>query len=112
LMCLFGAGIATAGLAATFKAPALRAMSNGLWAMMGLLFLSLWCYGVGAAIWQTLRGKSLGWSDWFQSRRRAIELGPIDVFPSITPQMRKEALVFTVGFVILVCLAAGFALIR
>jgi hypothetical protein len=112
LICLFGAGIGTAGLAATFKAPVLRTMSSGLWALMGLLFLALWCYGVGAAIWQTLRGKSLGWSDWFQTRRRAIELGPIDVFPPITTQMRKEALVFTIGFLVLVCLAAGFALIR
>jgi hypothetical protein len=112
LICLFGASIATAGLAATFKARALRAMSSDLWALMGLLFLALWCFGVGAAIWNSLRGKSLGWSDWFQSRRRAIELGPIDVFPPITPQMRREAMVFTIGFLVFLCLAAGFAFIR
>jgi hypothetical protein len=111
-MCLFGSGIATAGLSATFKAHVLHAMSRNLWALMELLFLVLWCFGVGVAIWQALRGKSLGWSDWFQSRRRAIELGPIDVFPAITPQMRKEARAFTVGFVLLICLAASFAIIR
>ena len=110
LICLFGASIAAAGLGAAFKAPALQAMSNGLWALMGLSFLALWCFGIGAAIWQALRGKSSAWSDWFQSRRRAIELGTVDVFPSVTPQMRREALMFTVGFFVLF-IAAGAALI-
>jgi len=112
LVCLFGAGIATAGLGAAFKAHALQAVSSGLWSLLGVLFLGFWCLGVALAIWQALRNKSFGWSDWFQLRRRAIELGPIDVFPSVTSQMRKEALVSTIGFLVLVCLAAGFALIR
>ncbi len=112
LICLFGTGIATAAMGAAFKARVLQAMSSRLWALMGLLFATFWCFGVGVAIWQALRGKSLGWSDWFQSRRTAIQLGPIDMFPPITPQMRKEALAFTIAFLILVCLAAGFALIH
>jgi hypothetical protein len=112
LICLFGAGIATAGLGATFKARALQAMSNSLWALMGLVFLALWCFGLGLAIWRALRKEPFGWSDWFRMRRRAIELGPVEVFPSITPKMRKESLVFTLGFLVLVCIAAGFALLR
>ncbi len=112
LICLFGAGIATAGLGATFKARILQAMSSGLWSLMGVMFLALWCFGVAFAVWQALRGKPLGWSDWFQMRKKGIELGPIDVFPSITPQMRKEALAFTLGFLVLVCVAAGSALVR
>src|ERR1700726_415039 len=106
LICLFGAGIATAGLGTAFRARVLQAMSSRLWVLMGLLFAALWCFGVGVSVWQAFRGKSLGLSDWFQSRRRAIELGPIDVFPPITPQMRKEALAFTIGLLILVCIAA------
>ncbi len=35
LMCLFGAGVATAGLGAAFKAHALQAMSDGLWSLIG-----------------------------------------------------------------------------
>jgi hypothetical protein len=112
LICLFGSGIATAGLGSTFKLDALQSVSNALLALMGLLFVAVWCFGVGFAIRQALRKKSLGWSDWFRLRRRGIELGPIDLFPAITPQMRKEALVFTVGFLILVCGAGGLALIR
>jgi hypothetical protein len=112
LMCLLGAGVATAGLGAAFKAHALQAMSDGLWSLLGVLFLALWCIGIAVAVWQALRKKSFGWSEWFQSRRRAIELGPIEVFPPITPQMRKEALAFTIGFLILVCVAAGSAFIR
>jgi len=112
LVCLFGASIVTAALGAAFKVRALQAMSKGLWALMVLSFLALWCFGIGSAIWQALRGKSSGWSDWFQSRRRAIELGPVDVFPSVTPQMRREALMFTVGFFVLVFVAAEAALIH
>jgi hypothetical protein len=112
LICLFGAGIATAALGAAFNAPTLRTMSNGLWSLLGVMFLTFWCVGIALGIWQAVRKKSFGWSDWFQSRRRAIELGPIDMFPPITPQMRKEALAFTIGFLILICVAAWFAIIR
>jgi hypothetical protein len=112
LICLFGTGIATAALGAAFKVRVLQAMSSRLWALMGLLFAAFWCVGVALGIWQALRKKSLGWSDWFQSRRQAIELGPIDVFPPITPQMRKEALVFTIVLLILICVAGGSAISR
>ena len=109
---LFGGGIATAGLGAAFKARALQTMSNILLSLMGLTFLALWCFGVAFAIWRALHGKSLGWSDWFQMRKKGIELGPIDVFPPITSQMRTESLAFTLGFLVLVCVAAGSALVR
>ena len=112
LICLFGAGITMQGLGSTFKTQALRSISNGLWSLMVLMFLALWCFGVAHAIWRAIRGKSIGWSEWFEMRKRGIELGPIDLFPPITPKMQKEALACTVGFVILVCLASCFSLIR
>jgi hypothetical protein len=112
LVCLFGTGIAASALAATFKTRALHDISTGLWALMSFAFLAMWCFGIGFVIWQALRGKSVGWSEWFQTRKKGIVLGPIVVFPSITPQMRKEALMFTVGRLVLVFVAAGAALIR
>ena len=47
----------------------------------------------------------------FGCEGQAPNLGPIDVFPAITPQMQKEALLFTLGFIILVSVAVGLALI-
>jgi len=110
LICLFGASIATAVLGAAFKVRTLQAMSKGLWASMGLLFLAYWCFGIALSIWQALRGKSVGWTDWLQSRRRAIELGPLDVFPSVTPQMQREASMFTAGLFVLFFVAVAAAL--
>jgi len=112
LISLFGGGIATAGLGGAFKARILQETSNSLFSLMGLLFLALWCLGIAYAIWRALRGKSLGWSEWFEMRKKSIELGPVEVFPPITPRMRVESLAFTLGFLVLVCLAAISALVR
>jgi len=108
---LFGAGLATEGLSGIFKARYLQAAASGLWTLMGLTFVCLWCYYLGFAIWNAVRGKPVGWSEWFRMRRTGIELGPIDVFPTITPQMQKESLLFTIGFIVLVSVAVGIALI-
>ncbi len=110
LICLFGSGIAASGLGAIFETRPLQDVSEGLWALMGITFVTLWCCSVGFAILNAMKGKPLGWSEWFQMRKKGIELGPIDVFPSITPQMRKETLGFTVGLFVLFSLAVGFAL--
>jgi hypothetical protein len=112
LICLFGSGISASASGATFKTRALHNISDGLWALMGICFVALWCFGVGFAIWRTLTGKSVGWSEWFQMRKKGIDLGPIEVFPSITEQMRKEAIIFTVGLCVLVSFAAVVALVR
>jgi ABC-type uncharacterized transport system permease subunit len=112
LLCLFGVSIATDGAGNAFKSSYLHAAATGIWILMSMTFASLFCFGVGLAIWRVVRGKSLGWSDWFLMRQRGIELGPIDVFPQITPQMQKEARVFTIGLIILTCIAAAAAMLR
>jgi hypothetical protein len=112
LISLFGGGIATAGLGGAFKSRVLQTTSNILFSLMGLRFLALWCFGVAYAIWRALRGKSLGWSEWFEIRKKGIELGPIDVFPPITARMRTESWAFTLGFLVLLCIAAVSALVR
>ena len=112
LVCLFGAGIATDGLGHALRAPHLQAAATGIWLLMSLTFAALFCFGVGLSVWRLITGKSPGWSDWFRIRQTGIELGPIDVFPQITPRMEKEARLFTLGLIILVCLAAGAAIVR
>jgi hypothetical protein len=112
LLCLFGLSIATDGLASVFRTMYLEAISRGIWILMSLVFVALFCSGIVISISRLVRGKSLGWSDWFLMRRRGIELGPIDVFPQVTPQMQRETRLFTVGLAVLVCVAAAAALAR
>lgn len=107
LVCLFGAGILTALLGSALKASSLSAISEGLWVLMGLIFFAAWCGGVILAIRQLFRGKLFdSWRIW----RASAELGPIDVFPSVTPKMQKEAMLFTIGFISVVVVAAVAAL--
>jgi hypothetical protein len=112
LLCLFGTSIATDGLGHALKAQWLQAAATGIWVLMSLTFAVLFCFGVGLSIWRLIKGKGLGWSDWFRMRQRGIELGPIDVFPQITPRMQKEIRLFTFGLIILACLAAALAMVR
>lgn len=112
LLCLFGLSIATNGLASALRMTSLEAISRAIWILMSLVFVALFCSGIAISISRLVRGKSLGWSDWFSMRRKGIELGPIDVFPVVTPQMQKEARFFTIALAILVCIAAAAALAR
>jgi len=79
--------MASAG--ALFRAHILDAISQGLWVLMGLIFLVCWCGGVVFAIWQVSRGRSL---DWLQMWRLSAQLGPVNMFPPVTPRMQKEAM--------------------
>jgi hypothetical protein len=112
LICLFGVGIAMEGLSSNLKTRYLEAASNVLWAIIWLTFVGLWCIGVGFAIWNGIKGRASGWSNWFRMRKAGIELGPISVVPSVTPQMQRERLLFTVGLLILVSISLTVALVR
>jgi hypothetical protein len=112
LISLFGTSIATDGLGHALGAPHVQAAATGIWALACLTFVALFCFGLGLSVWRLVRGKGLGWSDWLRMRQTGIELGPIDVFPQVTPRMEKEARLFTLGLVILVCVAAGVAVVR
>jgi len=106
---LFGMVILSAALGAVPKLRVLKAVSNGLLVELGLLFCSVWLFGVLAAVAQAIRGN---FSDWFWKRRQAIVLGPIAVYPPITPEMAKESRAFTVAFCVLVGIAACAAAYR
>jgi hypothetical protein len=109
LVCLFGSGILTAALASILRADLLTAISDELWGLLSLVFLIAWTVGVVLAVIQGFKGKSF---EWFQMWKTGAQLGPIDVFPLVTPKMHSEARSFTVIFLTLACLAAMAAVLR
>ena len=111
-MSLFGLVILTAALGAFPRLQLLKIVSDGLLTLMTLLFLGAWGFGVLYSVVQLFRGRSEGWSDWVRRRRLEIELGPIAVYPPMTPAMRREANAFTVGFFVIVAISVVGALYR
>jgi len=109
LMCLFGAGIFTDSLGAMLKAHFLNAISEGLWVLMGLIFFAAFGFGLILAIVQLFKGQLF---DWFRMWKVSVQLGPIDVFPPVTPRMQREAKLFTAVLLALACLAATASLLR
>jgi hypothetical protein len=109
LVCLFGASILTALLGSALKTSLLSAVSEGLWALMGLIFFAAWGVGLILAIRQFFRGELF---NWWRMLKVSAELGPIDVFPPVTPRMQKEAKLFTVALLSLAVVAAAVALFR
>lgn len=109
LMSLFGMVILSASLGGWLKVQALSAVSDGLLLELGLLFASAWVLGLSLTIVQAIRGELF---DWFRMWKQGILLGPIRVYPPITPAIEKESLAFTVGFCMLVSFAIGAAILR
>jgi hypothetical protein len=103
LMCLFGAGIFTDLLGVTLKAHFLNDISGGLWVLMGLIFFAAFGFGLIFSIVQLFKGQLF---DWFRVWNVSAQFGPIDVFPAVTPKMRREANLFTAILLTLACLAA------
>ena len=65
------------------------------------MFISAWVTGLILVIVRLVRGQGLG--DWFQMWRTSAVLGEVNVYPPVTPKMRREAILFTVIFGALVC---------
>ena len=104
LVCLFGSSIFAASLGAAFKIQSLNAVSEGLWVLMGCcIFFCAWGIGLIVFVWQLFKGRSL---DWLQAWKVGAQLGPIDVFPPITPKMQREARLATLVFLTLACIAS------
>jgi len=91
------------------KANFLQDISEGLWVLMGLIFFSAWGFGLILAIRQLFKGQLL---DWFRMWKVGTQLGPIDVFPPVTPKMQREAKLFTAALLALACAAAIASLLR
>jgi hypothetical protein len=110
LISLFGLVIFTAALGGLLKLRFLRGTSNGLLALLWLVFIGAWGFGLVSIVIQLIRKGSIGWMEWFETWRRGVQLGPIAVYPPITPAMQRESGVFTAGFCLLVAAAVALGL--
>jgi hypothetical protein len=104
LVSLFGMVILSAALSWSLNIQAFNNISNGFLAELGLLFIFAWAIGLVVAIVQAIRGRLF---DWFRYWKQGILLGPINVYPPITPAMQKESRAFSIGFCVLILIALG-----
>lgn len=107
LVCLFGTTILTASLSSVLRVSLLSAVSEGLWVLMGLIFIAAWGAGLILAIRQLLKGELF---NWWRMWKVSTELGPIDVFPPTTPKMQREARLFTIALLSLVLISVAATL--
>jgi hypothetical protein len=105
LISLFGLVIFTAALGGLLRVRLISGASTGLLVLLWLVFVGAWGLGLVSIVIQLVRKKSLGWMDWFETWKRGVQLGPIAVYPPITPAMQRESQMFTVGFCLLVAAA-------
>ena len=109
LVSLFGSSILTASIGSLTKVRLLGAISEGLWVLMGCIFFAAWGIGLILAVRQLFKGQLF---DWLRMWKAGVQLGPIDVFPPITPKMQREAGLFTIVFVGLLCVVVLVVVIR
>jgi hypothetical protein len=109
LVSLFGLVIFAAALGSLLKVRLLNSVSESFLALLWVLFIGLWVGGIVLAIVQVIQGTSV---DWFQFWRRGVDLGPINVYPQVTPAMEKEARRFTLMFCAMVGVAICAAIYR
>jgi hypothetical protein len=94
LVCLFGSTILTASMGSALRSSSLKTVSDGLLFLMGSIFFGAWGVGLILAVRQFVKGELF---NWFRIWKVSAELGPIDVFPPVTPKMQREARFFTVA---------------
>jgi hypothetical protein len=104
LVSLFGMVILSAALSSFLKIRRINSVSTGFLTELGFLFVLAWMIGLIVTVVQAIRGQLF---DWYRHWRQGILLGPIDVYPPITPTMQKEARMFTIGFCVLFVAAIG-----
>lgn len=107
LLCLFGLVIATAALSGLPQLKIFESVSTALLVLLWLVFCGAWVFGLFYSIVLLIRGEFL---KWLRLWRESAQLGPLNVYPTITPAMRKEAATFTTAFIILVGVAVIAAL--
>jgi hypothetical protein len=101
-LCIFGLWIGTAASGALLKSRILQSISGGFNVLLWLVFISAFLAGLILQIVQLLRGQGFG--DSSQMWRESARLGEVNVYPPITPKMRREAILFTIIFSALVCI--------
>jgi hypothetical protein len=109
LVCIFGLCIGTAGSGGLLKSRALQSISGGFLVLLWLVFISACVAGLILQVIQLVRGRGFG--DSFQMWRTSAALGEVNVYPPVTPKMRREAILFTIIFGALVCITIIVALV-
>jgi len=111
VLSFLGLMIFTGALKGFLRSKIFDAVSNGMLVLLWITFISIWVFGLTHAIVQLSRGRGKElFSGWFRMYRRGIELGPIDVYPAITPRMRSESVWFTVVYFFLIGLTLVVAI--
>ncbi len=112
ILSFFGLVVFTGVLSGAFRFKILDALSKDLLVLLSLSFITTFGFGVVYAVVQLVRGQGrevfLG---WFTMWRRGAELGPIVVYPDVTPRMRSESRMFTVAYCVLVAITLVVALV-
>ena len=98
----FGLVILTAGLKGILGFQVLQSISDGFLILLWLSFVAAFGFGLIYLVVQLIQGRAIGFTEWFQMRKRQTELGPINVYPAVTPRMTKESKVFTVIYCLLI----------
>jgi hypothetical protein len=112
LTSFFGLVVLTGALSGALSFKILDTLSYELRVLLSLSFVAAFGFGIIHAVVQLVRGRGkevvLG---WFTLWRRGAELGPIDVYPDITPRMRSESKMFTAAYCVLVAITLVVALV-
>jgi hypothetical protein len=112
MVSYFGLVIFTAGLQGMLKFEVFQNISDGFLVLLWLSFIASFGFGLIYFVVQLVRGRAIElFTGWFEMRKRQIELGPIAVYPAITPRMSKESIVFTVVYCVLVVSTVVISLI-
>lgn len=108
-ICLFGSTISAHAIASVSKAHTFDAIGEALGLLLAVTFAIGFFAGVVITSIQTARGELL---NWWRMWRAGAELGEVNVFPTVTPTMEKEARLFTLVLSCLTCVAVIAALLR
>ncbi len=111
ILSFLGLSIFTSALKGPLRPDFFHTLSNGMLVLLWLAFIFAWVFGLIYAAVQLFRGR---WKQlffgWFRMYRQGMELGPIEVYPAITPRMRNERLGFTIVYFFLIGLTSAVAL--
>lgn len=107
----FGFVILTAGLKGILRFQVLQSISDGFLILLWLSFIATFGFGVIYFIVQLIRGRAIGFIDWFHTRKRQIELGPINVHPAVTTRISKETKIFTLIYGLLIAATLGVSIL-
>jgi hypothetical protein len=106
LISFFGCVVFTAALGGLLRLPVVEAFQDAFLGLLWLVFVGAFGLGIIYLAIQLVRGRAGAiWSDWFRIYKNGMELGPIAVFPGVTPRMRRERRAFAIAFYVLVALA-------